>query len=143
MTFGELSKKLSEGLSINEIINSDLNLIGNDDDTESVEDVKVDGTTDNFVSSVRQKGSRDRTNALYAIDLTNTVIEEDQTLGQDTLDQHYPVIGRNLDVLIDSLHRRDTTPEVYEMVIKKLFDNINWNNMNPSLHQFLIDKIKL
>lgn len=141
MTIGELSKKLSEGLTINEIVNSDLNLIGNKDDVESVEDVTVPGTTDNFVSSVRQKGSRDRTNAIYAIDVANNILEEENPLVQDNLSTRFPVVSRNLDVLIDSL-KRTNNADVYQMVITELFNNINTTQINPTFRQFLIGKLR-
>lgn len=66
---GDFLKKLDEGLSIVEIIDANLNLIGNDDSVDTPEQVTNNATTDSFVDASRQQVGKNR---LFA-----TFLEED------------------------------------------------------------------
>ena len=86
MKKSELLKKLNEGLSISEIIDSNLNLIGNNDDVETPEQIKTDATTDNFFDAVTQQMGKDRRLGVY--------VESDDELNEansDLQDQEYKI----------------------------------------------------
>jgi len=70
ITKAELLKKLNENVSVNEIIDSHLNIIGNNDDVETPEQIKTNATTDSYVDATRQQVGKNR--------LLTTFLEEDE-----------------------------------------------------------------
>lgn len=135
MKFSLLKEKLNKGLSIQEIVNTDLNVIGHNDDHNNLDDVTVNTTTDNFVDATRQQMGRDRTNALYSLDLMNTNLLEDESSVDDNLLKQFPIIDKNISVLVDSLNRSDITPEVYSVILLKLISSFDKNKLTPEFKQ--------
>lgn len=155
---------------LKELVNKDLNLIGNNDDVDSPEEVKSNSTTDSHIDATAQQMGKNRTNALYSVNLMHTgvlpVLEETElveaikriknTLNEElhdtdsseqgipdisTLKEHYPIIGRNVEILIESIKNRGIDEISGAVVLNTIIDSIDLSRIPQNYKQILINKL--
>ncbi len=140
--------------SINELVDADLAIIGNgEDEVNTPTDVTSNSTTDFHFSAVAQQNGKDRTNSQFGgLDVANTLIEDEeiaetaeiirrniyenfathlntQIPSVAYLNERYPIIARNLEVLIDSMRRRDVDPTADGIVLNELISSVNFHDV--------------
>lgn len=73
----DLMNQVAEQVKVNELVDIDLSLIGNDDNVDEPTEVTSNSTTDSHVDAVTQMNGKNRTNAQFgALDIANTLIED-------------------------------------------------------------------
>jgi len=125
----DLLKQLSEGIEISELIDKDMTLIGNSDETISNTAVTANSTTDSFVDSTRQKGGINPFGGAYAtsdLNYNGSLMEDEVNIVTiQSIKQNFPLVGRNLEVLIDSMKRGNTDSEMNSSIIQIISDALN------------------
>lgn len=164
----QLLERLSKGESISEIIDSSLNIIGGDDEATSLIDVTSNSTTDSHIDAVTQQNGKDRFNSVQGVGVTalaNVVLETEiddsvnnvkneiikkisendvnsnkEIPSLESLINNYPIVGRNLEVLIDSIKRREVDSISDSIILNELISNIDIENLPDNYKNIIKNK---
>ena len=155
---------------LKELVNKELNIIGNNDDVETPEEVTSNSTTDSHIDATTQQMGKNRTNAVYSVNLMNTgvlpVLEEYElveaieriknTLTEElhntntseqgipdinTLKEHYPIIGRNLEILSESIKNRGIDEISGAIILNTIANIINIQQLPENYKEILRNKL--
>jgi len=95
----DLLKKVNESCKCNvnsenfikELVDTDLSIIGKDDEVDNPTDVTSNSTTDSHMDAATQQNGKNRTNAQFgALDIANTLIED------ENIDKSAEIIRRKI-----------------------------------------------
>lgn len=118
MKKSDLNKKL------NELVDKNLNLIGHNDDVDSAEEVKANSTTDSHADTSGQQMGKDRTNALYAMDIANNLLET-----ENIVEDNSQLVGKTYSVPLN-------VKQFLQTKSGEGIDRINWLlKNNPNYNQ--------
>lgn len=142
--------------NIKEIVDFDMNLI-NGSESGSSSEITSHNTTDQHFNSVTQKNaghgayympeeddeeldSKSKAIAQKILTETETTLTEVPTF--QSLQKHYPIVSKNLAVLLDSVKRRDVDSISDSIIINEILNTIDVTNIPRTFLDMFINKLK-